>query len=110
MQLGLHVTHHGRWAVVAASGELDMASAPSLRQCVMGLVGDGDVHIALDCSGLSFLDSTGLGVIVACLKRVRSHDGDLCLVCPEHRIRRVFSIPQLDRVFEIHERIDEVER
>mgnify|MGYP001017967083 CR=1 FL=1 len=49
---------------------------------------------------------TGLGVLIGALKRVRSHDGDLQLVCNEPRIARVFEITGLDQIFEIHETLD----
>ena len=62
--------------------------------------------VVLDLSSLSFLDSTGLGVLVGGLKRVRSHNGDLSLVCTQHRILKVFEITGLTKVFSIHDTVD----
>ncbi len=60
----------------------------------------------VDLEGVDFLDSTGLGVLIGGLKRVRSHDGDLSLVCTEPRILKVFEITGLTKVFAIHDTVD----
>ncbi len=56
---------------------------------------------------VGFLDSTGLGVLVGGLKRVRAHDGSLDLVCAQQRILRIFRITGLTQVFGIYETVDQ---
>jgi anti-sigma B factor antagonist len=56
---------------------------------------------------VDFLDSTGLGVLVGGLKRVRSHDGSLHLVCTQEKILKVFRITGLTKVFPIHSTVEE---
>jgi anti-sigma B factor antagonist len=56
----------------------------------------------VDLDGVDFIDSTGLGVLIGALKRVRTHDGDLALVCSEPRILKVFEITGLLTVFAVH--------
>lgn len=97
MEVRTEVSDLSGWTVVAVYGELDVATAPSLREKLIGLVGDGASHLVLDLEGVDFLDSTGLGVIVSALKRVRTHGGDLRLVCTQARIRRLFEITGLDK-------------
>lgn len=97
MEVRTEVSDLSGWTVVAVYGELDVATAPSLREKLISLVGDGASHLVLDLEGVDFLDSTGLGVIVSALKRVRTHGGDLRLVCTQARIRRLFEITGLDK-------------
>lgn len=90
--------HHG-WSVVDVTGDLDMATAPALRQLVLQLLSSGARLIAIDLTAADFVDSTGLGMLVAALKRVRTHDGELVVICPEPRLRRIFELTELVTVF-----------
>ena len=67
---------------------------------------EGSRLLALDLSELDFVDSFGLGAVVGALKRVRQRGGELALVCPSSRIRRVFEICDLDRILALHDSID----
>jgi anti-sigma B factor antagonist len=107
MDLGLDVKEQGGWAVLAVSGEVDVATAPRLRERLVDLVTEGNHRIVVDLENVDFLDSTGLGVLVGALKRVRTHDGDLALVCTQPRILKVFEITGLTKVFSIHKSVDE---
>ena len=97
MEVRTEVSDVAGWTVVSVYGEVDVATAPSLREQLIGLVSDGSTNLVLDLEGVDFLDSTGLGVIVSALKRVRTHGGDLRLVCTQARIRRLFEITGLDK-------------
>ena len=92
--------------VLIVLGDLDMAGAPSLRQAVVTVVDSGARLVVLDLTAVDFVDSAGLGVVVGALRRLRTHDGDLVVVCPEPRIRRVFEMCDLDRVFALHRDVD----
>ena len=107
MDLGLDVSQQGGWAVLAVSGEVDVATAPRLRERLVDLVSEGNHRVVVDLENVDFLDSTGLGVLVGALKRVRTHDGDLALVCTQPRILKVFEITGLTKVFSIHKSVDE---
>ncbi|CAN5221533.1 hypothetical protein BH18ACT4_BH18ACT4_06720 [soil metagenome] len=102
MDIGLEVSELKSAAVLAVHGEVDVATAPRLREQVLALVADGYEHIVIDLEGVEFLDSTGLGVLVGALKRVRTHGGELSLVCTRPRVLKVFEITGLTRVFAIH--------
>ena len=67
---------------------------------------DGCRLLILDISELDFVDSFGLGAVVGALKRLRQRGGELALVCPSRRIRRVFEICDLDRIMALHDSID----
>jgi anti-sigma B factor antagonist len=106
MDLGLDVTEQNGFAVLAVRGEVDVYTAPRLRERLVELVSQGHQKVVVDLEGVDFLDSTGLGVLVGGLKRLRSHDGDLTLVCTQRRILKVFEITGLTKVFSIFESVD----
>ncbi|MHB8671595.1 MAG: STAS domain-containing protein [Acidimicrobiales bacterium] len=107
MDLGLEVEgDRNGWTVLAVRGEVDVYTAPRFRERLIELVGEGKHRIVVDLEGVDFLDSTGLGVLVGGLKRLRSHDGDLRLVCTQRRILKVFEITGLTKVFGIHDSVD----
>lgn len=97
MEVRTEVSDVAGWTVVSVYGELDVATAPSLREQLITLVSDGSTRLVLDLEGVDFLDSTGLGVIISALKRARIHGGDLRLVCTQARIKRLFEITGLER-------------
>jgi len=89
------------------AGELDVVGGPDLRQHVMTATQAGNSNLVLDLTGVDFIDSFGLGVLVGALKRTRLAGGDLRLVIPELRIRRVLEVCDLDRVFRINETVED---
>src|ERR1700761_3838267 len=93
--------------VIAVGGEIDVYTAPKLREKLISLVEAGSYQLIVDMEGVDFLDSTGLGVLVGGLKRVRAHDGWIDLVCTQGRILRIFRITGLSRVFNIYDSVDE---
>lgn len=93
-------------AVIAVGGEIDVYTAPRLRDEIARVVSGGTHHILVDMAAVEFLDSTGLGVLVGGLKRVRAHDGTLELACNQDRLLKIFRITGLAKVFVIHENAD----
>jgi anti-sigma B factor antagonist len=106
MQLRTEVVDISGWTVVSVFGELDVATAPELREQLIELVNQGRSRLVLDLGGVDFLDSTGLGMIVSALKRARTHGGDLRLVSTESRITRLFEITGLDRAVPLLPTVD----
>ena len=103
----LHRHDRPPWTVITVSGDLDVAGAPELRQEVVAAVAEGRVRLVLDMTGVEFIDSFGIGVVVGALKRVRQRDGELAVVCPEPRVRRVFELCDIDRILTLHSHVDE---
>ena len=106
MDLRLDVTERDGVAVLAVHGEVDVSTAPRLRQQLVELASGGHDRAVVDLEAVDFLDSTGLGVLVSGLKRFRTLGGDLLLVCTQQRILKVFEITGLTRVFGIHDSVD----
>ncbi len=102
MDLTLETREADGKTVVAVGGEIDVYTAPKLRDKITELVGDGVYELVIDLSAVEFLDSTGLGVLVGGLKKVRAHDGTLTLVCNQDRLLKIFRITGLAKVFVIH--------
>ncbi len=92
----------GDCAVLRMTGEIDVFTAPELRQQVIDLVDDGTRHIVGDLRGVNFLDSTGLGILVGSLKRLRLRQGSLTLVTSSGRILELFDITGLSQAFVLH--------
>lgn len=107
MDLGFTTTERNGRTVLAVHGEVDVATAPQLREKLIALVGTGDRDVVLDLDGVGFLDSTGLGVMVGSLKRARSKGHDLHVVCTNRSILKVLEITGLDKVLAIHDSVDD---
>lgn len=110
LDLSLERRTHGTWAVVDVGGELDLYTAPSFRESVLEAAGDTDPpKVIVDFRGLGFIDSSGLGAIVACLKHLRERGGDLALAAPEGSgLRRLLDLTGLDRVLTLYTSTDEI--
>ena len=93
--------------VIDVAGTIDISSAPRLRELLIDLVNTDNYQLIVNMDQVEFLDSTGLGVLVGALKRVRAHDGSLDLVCTQERILKLFRITGLTKVFGIHETVDQ---
>lgn len=102
MDVQLSTEDVGTRTVVRVDGEIDVVSADRLRERVSLLVSDGRTDLVVDLSGVGFMDSTGLGVLVGTLKRVRTAGGRLVLVVGSERLLKVFRITGLQQVFTIH--------
>ena len=87
-------------------GEIDVATAPRLRDELSRVITEGSHHLIVDLSDVPFLDSTGLGVLVGRLKAVRLLDGDLVLAGAQERTLRNFRITGLDQVFRLFDSVD----
>ena len=107
--MDLKLGHYARDGieVIDVQGEIDMYTAPRLRELLINLVSEGNYQLVVNLDKVGFLDSTGLGVLVGGLKRVRAHDGSLDLVCTQQRILKLLTITGLTEVFGIYETVDQ---
>lgn len=102
MDLDVSTREESGRTVVSATGEVDVFTAPVLDDALSGAVAGGATSIVVDLSGVDFLDSTGLSVLVKALKRVRDADGSLDVVVTAERVAKVFRITGLDQVIPVH--------
>jgi anti-sigma B factor antagonist len=101
VELSLNDDVAGPWTVVRVAGELDLHTSPQLRDHVIALIGNPPVRIALDLSDVVFMDSSSLGILVTCLKRVRERDGEMILIGVTGSPMKVLTLTGLDRVFDL---------
>jgi len=106
--VNVQVWPRGDWDLVEVFGDVDLAAAPRLRAEVLARFAAGRRRVVLDLRQVDFLDSTGLGTVVALRKRARTLDGELEVVVDTPRVRRVFEITDLDRAFRLYASPDEV--
>jgi anti-sigma B factor antagonist len=91
--------------VVAASGEIDVATSPQLREELSRMLADGPESITVDFANVTFIDSSGLGVLVGALKKVRERNdsGTIRVVHAQDAVRKVFDITGLDGLFDLRD-------
>jgi anti-sigma B factor antagonist len=87
-----------RVGVIRPLGRLNMAAAPQLSAMISEVVADGCAHVVIDLSGTEFIDSSGLGALVASLKRCRQAGGDMRLAAPTPQVTTALQLTNLDRV------------
>ena len=103
MDLGLSISSSGEVPVLAIAGEVDLATVPRLRDQLVRLAGEHPgVPVVADLDAVTFIDSTGLGVLVGAQRRIRGRGGELHLVVSSPHLLDVLSMTRLDAVFPIH--------
>jgi anti-sigma B factor antagonist len=88
-------------SMIDLEGEVDVYTAPQLKQQIIAMLDSGIYHVIVNLSNVEYLDSTALGVLIGGLKRLREKNGTLDLICPNPRIKRIFEITGLDKIFDI---------
>jgi anti-sigma B factor antagonist len=93
--------------IITLEGELDMYSAPHLREILDSLIAEGEGTIILDCTQLVFIDSSGLGSLVGALKEVSNGTGTLSLAGINENIERILKVTGLGRLFTVYPTLEE---
>ncbi len=89
--------------IIELEGEVDVYTAPQLKQQMISILEGGAKELVVNLAKVDYLDSTALGVLIGGLKRMRERDGNMVLICPSPRIRRVFEITGLDKIFDMYD-------
>ena len=106
MEAAVRLPRHHEATVVALAGELDVVDADSLRHRLVVLVETGHTHLVVDLTGVTFMDSTGLGVLVGARRRVGDRGGRLVLVVDQEPLRKVLRVSALTQVFPLHRTLE----
>lgn len=104
--LSIEVSAAGAVCVVTLAGEIDAASVGGLLGCVEDLAASGNVDHVLDLSGVTFLDSSGLGALVALRRHLEADRGSLTLACDNEIVLRMLRLTNLDTVLPVYPTVD----
>jgi anti-sigma B factor antagonist len=96
------------WTVVRATGQLDVATAPELRQVLVEAQFGGGTAVVVDLDAVEFLDSFGIGVLIGASRRARTHGGRFAVVCAHPRTRQVLDLAEVSTVLGVRGSLDEV--
>ncbi|MGC4949164.1 STAS domain-containing protein [Streptomyces sp. DT224] len=108
MTLKVSETERGGWTVLHIGGELDLLTSATVRQSVHEVVAVGRHDVVLDLSGVQFCDSSGVGVLIALRRLMRSCGGRLRLILPARgavegsHVNRVLAALGVRRLFEVY--------
>ena len=103
VELNVSTSSQGGHAVVTASGELDLYTAPQLQTALAALLREHVDRVVVDLSGIEFCDSTGMNVLLSAMKRLKEQGGTLELAAPRPAVRRILQVTGLDTVFAVHD-------
>ena len=106
MDLSLAVASVGARTVLRVAGEVDVSSAPELQDKLADLIDSAGAVLVVDLAGVTFIDSTGLGVLVGARNRASELGGSISVVVTSDRVLKLFRITGLDAVFEVHPSIE----
>ncbi len=91
-------------ATVVLGGEIDIATAPAIRRLLAAAISGGDIHLAVDMSGVSFIGAAGIGVLVAAANQARRAGGRLTLLAPSPQVRWLLDVFHLDGILPVAQR------
>ncbi|MDQ2907790.1 MAG: STAS domain-containing protein [Candidatus Eremiobacteraeota bacterium] len=89
--------------VVELGGEIDVYTSPKVKDAVTALIDQGHYNLVINLEKVRYIDSTGLGVLIGALKRVREHGGTVNLVCTNPQIKKIFDITGLVKIFGMYD-------
>ena len=95
------------YVVLDVTGEVDVCTAPSLKEALMRIIGDGQNHLLINLEHVGYMDSSGFGTLLSALKRVRPEGGSINLIKCGSVIDRMLRITRLDTIFNIYSSEDE---
>lgn len=107
MDFQLDVEHDNGYTVLTPRGDLDLDTVRTLRTGIHQLLQDGHINLVLDLEDISFIDSSGLGVLIGARRKTFARRGSFALVCNNARVQRLLELTGLDKVFEMHNTLDD---
>ncbi len=88
-------------SVVELFDRVDASSSNNLKEMIQGMIDKNEVNLLINLENVSFIDSSGLGTLITCLKSINKAGGHLKIAQPCSNVKSVFDMTRMDRVFEI---------
>ena len=107
MDLQVSTARRGSFAVLTVVGEVDLGTAGSLAEEATAATSDGTANLVIDLGGVTFLDSSGLKVLVSALKRTEKAGKSMSLAAVPRVVMRVLTVTAMDKVFSIYDSVDD---
>lgn len=107
MELEINVDRVDDVCVLTLSGEVDVYTAPSLRDRLLETIESGCVNVIVHMDEVGFIDSSGIGVLVGALRRAKERSGTVRVVCNRDNVLKTFRILGLDKVFPLFTSLSE---
>jgi len=106
MPLDLQVIEYGEVQLLRITGEVDLATAPALRSSIREIIDSHPAGLVIDLGDVPFLDSTGLGVLVAAYKQAIAAEVALCLVRPQRIVANAMALMRISTVIPVHDTVE----
>lgn len=97
-------------AALEVAGEIDVYASPSVKEAINGLIDKNFTNLIISLEEVRYIDSTGLGVLIGALKKIREKDGKVLIVCGNPQLKKIFNITGLVRIFSMYETMAEAEK
>ena len=101
LEIEVNARPAGKAQLVEVRGEIDLYTAPRVKDCIHGLIDRGHVHLIVDLDRVRYMDSTGLGILMSALKRVEEKAGRIVLICNNARVLKIFKLTGFIQSFSI---------
>ena len=99
----IETKEHGEVALVSLEGRFDASVADSFKAAINGLLAQGSQHYVINFADVAYIDSAGLGSLVASTRRVRENNGDIKIAELSAKLRSIFNLTRLNRLFEVYD-------
>ncbi len=102
--MGVRVERKGAISLIRVDGEVSIETAAELRDLMLKEIEDGIIRIVVDLGKATYIDSTGLGILISGLRKVGKEEGDLKILGPlAPQVKRIFELTRLDKVFDFYD-------
>jgi len=93
--------------IIEVQGEIDVYTSPRVKETINELIEKEQYNLIINLEDVRYIDSTGLGVLIGALKKVREHNGSINLICTNPQIKKIFNITGLVKIFGIYKNQEE---
>ncbi|MGL1933090.1 MAG: STAS domain-containing protein [Desulfotalea sp.] len=101
--MNIQIQHNDQSTTIILTGRFDVSVAQKFKETINELLTQNNTHFVIDLVDVDYMDSGGLGSLVASLRRVREKDGEIKISSPNSKVRKVFELTRTHRIFDIYD-------